>query len=148
MLPSVHDHTLLEYRVSLDHGSVVLRTRRPSTTESVSRDEQSLVFEGCEAHHFNHSSPGSILGHIVEHPLPAFLARVQAELDEGSRKSGWPNWWQSSVPGALNYLGTRSIRAFELTSAYGFSGWVLARSVCVLDARNAAAYARAPKPER
>ena len=138
MLPSVHDHTLLEYRVSLDRASVMLRTRRPGTTESATRGEQSLVFEGCEAHHFRYSSPGSILGHIIEHPLPGFLANVEVELDEGSRVSGWPKWWQSSIPDALNYLGARSIRAFELTSAYGFSGWVLARSVRV-DATNAAA---------
>jgi hypothetical protein len=139
MLPSVHDHTLLEYCVSLDRASVVLHTRRPGIAEPDRPSEQSLIFEGCEAHHFRHSSPGSILGHIVEYPLPAFLANIRAELDEGSRESGWPKWWQASVPAALEYLGARSIRAYELTSAYGFTGWVLARSVRVLDTTRAAA---------
>ena len=139
MLPSVHDHTLMEYCVSLDRASVVLRTSRPAGMEPASRSQQSVVFEGCEAHHFRHSSPGSILGEIIECPLPAFLENIQAELDKGSRESGWPKWWQASVSDALNYLGARSIRAFEITSAYGFSGWVLARSCRVMEAPNAAA---------
>jgi hypothetical protein len=139
MPPSIHDHTLLEYCVSLERSSVVLRTRRPGAAEAASGSEQSLVFEACEGHHFRHSSPGSILGHIIKHPLPAFLQSIQTELEEGYRQSGWPNWWQASVPDALNYLGARSIKAFELTSAYGFSGWVLARSVRVLETASAAA---------
>ncbi len=135
MLPSVHDHTLLEYSVSLERATIAMRTRPSRFGEDV----RLLVFEACEAHHFKHVSEGSILGHIVEHSLPAFVAAVEAELNEGFHESGWPAWWRGSISDAIGYLNAREIRAFEITSAYGFSGWVLARSVRASGCADAAA---------
>ena len=130
MLPSVHDHTLLGYRVSLEHGEVALRTIPDQRASSEPVSAREIIFEGCTAHFFEHPVEGSILGHIIELPLEAFVSAQAAQFEAGFSAGGWPAWWRGSVAEAIAFLRSGEQRAFEITSAYGFSGWVVARSVC------------------
>ena len=135
MLPSVHDHSLIEYRVHLRARQVTLITR-PEATRSSSADQAAFtvdavatVFEGLEAHPFERVAAGVILSEIAEPPLGHFLSEHEREFTEGHRLVGAPSWWRGTLAAAEVYLRDRGTRVFEIHSSYGFSGWVLASSV-------------------
>jgi hypothetical protein len=129
MLPSIHDHSLIEYRVNLSERQVTLITLPEQARSQPGMDPVVTVFDGLEGHHFERVSSGVIFSDIFELPLPAFLQEHQDEFTEGHRLVGAPGWWQGSVLAAEVYLKSRGARAFEIDSSYGFSGWVLAASV-------------------
>ena len=128
-LPSIHDHTLLSYRVSLNAGEIALCTTpdSPSCLEPVGFRE--VIFEGCEAHYFQYAITGTILGWLIEIPLDRFINEHGAQFDDGFRQGAWPSWWRGSAIQALSYLSKRDQHVFEISSSYGFDGWVIARSV-------------------
>jgi len=133
MLPSIHDHTLLGYRVSLEHEEIALRTipdQRASTGPASARE---IVFEGSTAHFFEHAMEGSILGHLVEWSLEAFVFAHTSQFAAGYSAAGWPAWWRGSVEDAVAFLQANHQHAFEITSSYGFSGWILAKSIRATD---------------
>jgi hypothetical protein len=128
-LPNIHDHSLLEYRVDLANRQITLITL-PEEARSLPNIKPLLtVFEGREGHHFDRVSSGVIFLDIEEIPLPEFLKAHEIELDEGSKSVGAPPWWGGSVEKAGAYLAGRNVRAFEINSSFGFSGWVLATQV-------------------
>ena len=129
MLPSIHDHTLLGYRVLLGDAEVVLRTMPDQRASQEPGFPREIIFGGCAAHHFENASEGTILGWLLEVPLEKFIFERAALFDEGYRRSGWPPWWRGSVQGALEHLKQRRIHAYEITSSYGLYGWVMAASV-------------------
>ena len=119
------DYNLASYSVLCDRSEIRLLAQRsfpgkPRTTE--------IVFSGVVAYHFEHDNFGTILGHIIERPLDAFLHQHAAQLTDGSRQSGWAQFWSGSVADALAHLQASSVHAFELISSYGLRGWVLART--------------------
>jgi hypothetical protein len=129
MLPSIHDHSLIEYRVNLSDRQVTLITLPEEARSRPGIDPVVTVFEGLEGHHFERVSSGVIFLDISELLLSEFLLEREAELAEGHRLVGAPGWWQGTVSAAEAYLNSRGARAFEIDSSYGFSGWVLAASV-------------------
>ncbi len=129
VLPDIHDHGLLGYHVSFDQGEIGLRTMPDQRESSEPGTARAVVFEGCVAHHFERADYGTILSDISEVPLERFVSEHAMQFDAGHRASGWPSWWRGSVPEALAYLRQEQITAFEIESSYGFSGWILARSV-------------------
>jgi len=132
MLPSLHDHHLLGYVVS--EGCLTLET----IPSGFNRTPQLTIFEGCEAYHFPHAEPGAVLGHIVSSDLMSFLQNHSAEFEDGFTQCGWPSWWRGSIEEAYAYLQKRGVSALEITSAVGFSGWVLAATVTTTGSSNAA----------
>jgi hypothetical protein len=129
MLPSVHDHSLLEYRVDLINSRIVLITLPEAARTQADVRPVQTVFEGREAHHFDAVSTGAILFDIDEASLSEFLASHRDEFDKGHKSVGAPSWWRGTVAEALAYLTARGVRAFEISSSYGFSGWVLATEI-------------------
>ena len=129
MRPSIHDHSLIEYRVHLSDRQVTLITLPEEGRFRPGIDPVVTVFEGLEGHHFERVSSGVIFLDISEIPLPEFLRERETELAEGHRLVGAPDWWQGSVSAAEAYLTSRGAHAFEIASSCGFSGWVLAASV-------------------
>jgi hypothetical protein len=45
--------------------------------------------------------------------------------------SGAPGPWASDLDSARSTLHAKGIRAFELSSSYGLSGWILTKQVAV-----------------
>jgi hypothetical protein len=87
------------------------------------------VFEGHEGHYFDTVSSGVIFLDIEEVSLSDFLKDHEGELDASSTSVGAPPWWGGSLESAHAYLAGRNVRAFEINSSYGFSGWVLTMQV-------------------
>jgi hypothetical protein len=128
-LPNIHDHSLLEYRVDLANRRITLITLPESARLSSKVPPVRTVFEGREGHHFSQVSSGVIFLDIEEAPLAEFLVTHEIELDEGFRSVGAPSWWGGSIEKGSAYLIAGNVRAFEINSSYGFSGWVLATQV-------------------
>jgi hypothetical protein len=128
-LPNIHDHSLLEYRVDLANRRITLVTLPEAARTQPNVRPLMTMFEGREGHHFDRVSSGVIFLDIEEIALPEFLKNHEAELEEGSKAIGAPPWWRGSVAEAETYLVGRGVRAFEIHSSYGFSGWVLATRV-------------------
>jgi hypothetical protein len=133
VLPNIHDHSLLEYRVDLANHRISLITLPEKAGSLPDTPPVVTVFEGIEGHHFDRVSSGVIFFDIEETPLSEFLEEHETELSEGHKSVGAPSWWTGSIESALEYLVARKVRAFELSSSYGFSGWVLATLVRRLD---------------
>lgn len=129
MRPSIHDHSLIEYRVNLLESRVTLITRPPAENSNSARGWVATMFEGLEAHHFERVSSGAILLDIEEPPLADFLQSHEHEFAEGHRRDGAPSWWRGTAAAAEDYLRERGARAFEIASSYGFAGWILAAHV-------------------
>jgi hypothetical protein len=128
-LPSIHDHSLLEYRVDLANRRITLTTLPEKARSRPNIEPLSTVFEGREGHHFDAVSSGVIFSDIEEIPLAEFIKSHQIEFDATSKLVGAPAWWRGSTDEAEAYLAARHVHAFEINSSYGFSGWVLATEV-------------------
>lgn len=118
------DYCLAGYSVQSEPAEIRLRAERchpgkPRVTE--------IVFTGVEAYHFEHNNFGTILGHIIELPLPLFIEEQAESFRRGWHQSGWPSFWRNSVPDAIAFLESASVHAFELSSSIGMIGWILAR---------------------
>ena len=127
-LPNIHDHSLLEYRVDLANRRVTLITVPELARIKPGNPALETIFDGVEGHHFGPVAAGVIFLDIEEAPLAEFLRAHEIQLDEGSKSVGAPAWWKGSVSVAQNYLTERKVHAFEISSSYGFDGWILAVS--------------------
>jgi hypothetical protein len=136
-LPNIHDHSLLEYRVDLADRQVTLITLPESARTNPGSKALETVFSGMESHHFGPVAAGVIFLDIEEAPLSNFLPAHELEFNEGVKTVGAPAWWRGSVSQAEKYLAERDVHAFEISSSYGFDGWVLAVSVRQIIAKRA-----------
>jgi hypothetical protein len=128
-LPNIHDHSLLEYRVDLANRRITFITLPEEARSQPDVKPLHTMFEGREGHHFDAVSSGVIFLDIEEIPLREFLRSRQTEFDETFKMVGAPSWWRGSAEQAEKYLTAKSVRAFQINSSYGFSGWVLASHV-------------------
>jgi len=134
MSAPIGDYFLARYCIDCKQAEIRLHAEKPLADTDVCHATE-IIFSGVEGHHFEFDNFGTILGHIVEIPLESFVGQRAGQFRDGWRQSGWPNFWRDSVVEAIAYLRGKSIRAFELTSACGMQGWVLARE-CKTQAAN------------
>ena len=64
MLPHLHDHGLIEYRVNLPDRQVTFITRPAAPRSASAAGAVATVFDGLEAHHFERVSSGVILSDL------------------------------------------------------------------------------------
>jgi len=69
--------------------------------------------------------------------MAAFVSEYRGELAESYRMSGAPGTWASDLDAAPRVLSEQGVQAFVLSSSYGLSGWVLARTAFVVPAKTA-----------
>lgn len=131
------DYQLISYIVRCDRTEIRLYAKRrhwhgePMVTE--------IFFSGVEAYYFEHDNFGTILTDILESPLEAFLEQRTEQFQKGYHQSGWPRFWKLLAPEAyLLYLRERSAHAYEVFSAYGMWGWVLAREMTTSECKEPA----------
>jgi hypothetical protein len=87
-----------------------------------------ILFKQVVAYRFEADDMHAILGWILETPLEQFL-RQQAQFFETDYiHSAKPRFWNGSIEAALGNLQASSTKAYELVSAYGMGGWILAAS--------------------
>jgi hypothetical protein len=127
--PSVHDYHVVGYEVDGDAKRIVLHTAYRYPGIALKRTD--VVFEGVEAYVFRYDS-GCIVLDIEELPLEDTMREHWDEFEAGSRKAGWPEFWQddpAKTRQKVSALARDGVRWFELTSSIGMQGWVMCRTV-------------------
>jgi hypothetical protein len=120
------DYLLVSYEVDCQLASIRLVARSATSPPC----ETELVFAGVAAYQFESDAFRTVLGQVIEQPVGALVERLAERFRAGWAADGWPRFWGAhpSAADAGAHLASEGVRAFELTSAIGMHGWVLARS--------------------
>jgi len=85
-----------------------------------------LFFTGVVAYHFNNSCFGTILQSVVPIPTELFITNNQQQFNQIVKQGGSLRFWNDSTSSAIGYFQKHSLQAFEVVSAIGLDGWVVA----------------------
>lgn len=121
---SIHDNRVVSYEVDADRRRIVLHTRFEEREPKESTD---LVFEGVLAYHLENDNFSNILLGVYEIPVAQLVERERSRFEEGFQYA-WPGPWNVSPQASIDHLQSKGARAFEIQSAYGLAGWVVAES--------------------
>ena len=122
---SVHDNSVVAYEVLAKEKKIVLHT------ECDSHELTDIVFEEVLAYDFENDLFGTIIFDVKEVDLSVLL-KEKAAMFEGGWRYGWPRGWERDKEDIEVFVRRLKMRAFELSSSYGMSGWVLARRMSKL----------------
>lgn len=130
MTLSIHDNLLVSYEVQCEKRTISLRTEY--RVENKPTEFTTVVFEGVKGYHFENDAFGNIIFDVENVSIERFLKEHGAELLESNRMAGTPGRWVKDLDSAPGYLHEQGIRAFELSSSLGLSGWVLAKEISII----------------
>jgi len=120
----VHDSLVYAVLVECERRIVTLFTAYPHWEPTELTD---VVFTGVLAHHFRHVLEGNILDEIVAVEVNAFVGEHAGDFDRAS-KWGWPPDY-TAADAFRESLRVGGFQPYEISSSYGMSGWVIARSL-------------------
>jgi len=120
---SVHDNRLIAYHVLAKECRIVLETE---FRDRAPHEYTDVVFEDVLAYHFENDLFGTIIFDIEEVDLNALL-KEHAQMFELGWRQGWPRGWDSRKEDIESFTQRLEVRAFDLSSSYGMSGWVIAK---------------------
>ena len=120
---SVHDNSVVAYEVLAKEKKIVLHTE---CLDRESHEFTDIVFEEVLAYDFENDLFGTIIFDVKEVDLSVLL-KEKAAMFEGGWRHGWPRGWERDKEDIEVFVRRLEMRAFELSSSYGMSGWVLAR---------------------
>lgn len=123
----IHDNIITAYQVDFEEERLILKTKY---CEGSAHELTDVIFSGYFAHTFIHAFKGSILLDIEERSMERFW-ESEGELLEANRSYAWPIWYQTkhTKEELTDFLQENDYRIFEISSAYGLSGWVLSRNM-------------------
>jgi hypothetical protein len=120
-----HDYHLDSYEV-FDRGeSITFNLVYGYSGEET--DKSTVNFKGVSLYHIINTS-GAIITDIVEISLESLLSEVSNEITEWSRMYRIRNW-KSAIASYLLHLQSNSFKAWEITSAIGFYGFIIAKEI-------------------
>ncbi len=126
---SIHDNIL--YGVTVVSGAYLSRSYsiRLHTAFLDLRpfEYTDIEFSGVVAHHFGCELPNSILFDIEETELER-IYNDHRDLFERLKNYGWPFPYKTEDD-LIASLKTDRIKAFTISSSYGFEGWIWAEQV-------------------
>jgi hypothetical protein len=131
-LPSLHDNFLVSYEVNCEIRQIKLRAK-PDPRDPAKREVQprTIIFNGVEGYQFENDNFGNIIFSLRKIPVERLIAERGAQIAESYRMAGAPNSWAADLASAAQALTAMGIQAFDLSSSYGLSGWVLAKEALV-----------------
>ena len=91
------------------------------------RDESILKFKGVALYHFVHSD-GAIITDVEEVPVDLLLDEKSDFISARGKSSGVRHWRQS-LDEYRQYLNEHGYKAWKISSAIGFDGFVIAQSL-------------------
>jgi hypothetical protein len=133
MLPSFHDDFIVSYEVNCEARQIKLYTKRDPRAPPTSGEQpiRVIVFTGVEGYQFENDNFGNIIFSLEAIPVAQLLTRYGPRIAESYRMAGDPGSWAANLESAPQLLMAMGIQAFNLSSSYGLSGWVLAKEVLV-----------------
>jgi len=120
---SVHDNHLVAYTVHAKEKKIVFHTE---FHERKPHEFTDVIFDDVLAYHFENDLFGTIIFDIKEVDLTVLL-KDHAMMFEAGWRYGWPRGWQKEKEDIATYVKRLDLRAFEVASSYGMSGWVIAK---------------------
>ena len=120
-----HDFHLSGYSVRDFGGEIVLHLIYDYPPQPP--EESHIRFGDVEFYHFVHTG-GAIILDIAEIPLSEFITRFADRLAEWDRQHGVSRW-HSDRTRHQAALASESFRAWEISSAVGFAGVVIAKTI-------------------
>jgi hypothetical protein len=120
-----HDFHLSGYDVRKFGGEIVLHLIYDHPPQPA--EESHICFRDVEFYHFVHTG-GAIILDIEQIPLSEFVDRFADRLAEWDRQHGVSHW-DSDRARYKAALDSESLRAWEISSAVGFSGLVIAKTI-------------------
>ena len=120
-----HDYHLESYKVSERGEKIEFNLVYGYPGEET--DDSQINFFGVALYHFINSH-GTIITDIEEVPLEAHILSMATELAEWRRMYG-VKYWESDISSYINKLNSMGLRAWEITSAIGFYGFIIAKEV-------------------
>jgi hypothetical protein len=132
MLPSLHDNFLASYEVNCETRQIKLYTK-PDPRDPARREvrPRTIVFNGVEGYQFENDAFGNIIFSLSAIPVEQLLADHGSRIAESHRMAGAPGPWAADLASAAQALTAMGIQAFDLSSSYGLSGWILAKEALV-----------------
>ena len=121
---SVHDNRIVAYEVDGESRRITLHTRFDDVSPPEHTD---VIFDGVLAYYLEGDNFGNIILSVAQVGL-AYVVRENANLFEEGRKYAWPDVWNESEEACLRHFESHGAKAFEITSAYGMGGWVVANT--------------------
>ena len=122
---SVHDNHLVAYTVFSEERKIVIQTVYLHKVPSEFTD---VIFEDVLAYRFEHDLFGNIIFDVCEMDLAVLTDTHAAEFEAGWWH-GWPWGWEKNKESVLSYFQRLEVKAFELSSSYGMTGWVVAKQM-------------------
>jgi hypothetical protein len=130
-----HDNHLVGYTVDGRNRRIVLHTEDVHGQNPPPRLD--VVFENVEFYQFPRAALVSIVFGIEERALRQALEELRGELDESYRQCGWPDGWRHEPEmreARVRQLEAGGFRFFDITSSFGFEGWIVAERFTYVDA--------------
>ncbi|MCV6638220.1 hypothetical protein [Candidatus Albibeggiatoa sp. nov. NOAA] len=120
-----HDYQLEGYSV-LDRGKTI-NLHLVYDYEDRDIDNSYISFSDVVLYHFIHTYEAIIID-IEEIPLSEYLHSIAEELTEWRKWHGL-KYWESDLTTYITKLESMNLRAWEITSAIGFYGFIIAKEI-------------------
>ena len=126
MIPSLHDNFLVSYEVDCELREIKLRVRRADWAEEPLA--RIIEFTGVQGYHFRNDAFGNVVFSLEKITLDLFFSEHSSEIAESYHLAGAPGPWAGDMNSAQQKLADMDVKAFVLSSSYGLSGWLLAKT--------------------
>jgi hypothetical protein len=130
-LPSLHDDFIVSYEVNCETRQIKLHAKRDPRIPAGDKERTTISFNGVEGYQFENDNFGNIIFSLRRIPVEQLIAERGAQIAESYRMAGAPNSWAADLASAAQALAAMGIQAFDLSSSYGLSGWILAKEALV-----------------
>lgn len=124
MLPSLHDHYIVSYKVECEFRRIILETRR-TLDEPLSA---LLIFTGVEGYSLINDAFGNIVSSLSVVSAQKIIAQFRDKIVASYFLAGAPGPWAADIIAAGQHLTAKGVKGYILESTYGLSGWVLAEN--------------------
>lgn len=127
MTISVHDNRLVSYTVNDGTKTILFETVFEG---KISNEFTNISFSNVSAYFFEHHSLeiGTIFFDIKEIAVEIILESDWEKFEEG-RKWMWPGLWADTKQTAKAYFEKNAVKAYDISSSCGLSGWILAQDM-------------------
>lgn len=130
---NVHDNFVYSYAVLCEDRRIILFTHFRDNGADEFTD---ATFDGVLVHFFQTSLSGNILFGIYEVSAES-VVRDDADLFARQKDFWWPEIKYTNLDDLIRILNERGIRGYEIHSSLGLSGWVLAKSMTLIERQKA-----------
>ena len=132
MLPSLHDNFLTSYEVNCETRQIKLHAK-PDPRDPAKSEQQprTIVFDGVEGYQFENDAFGNIIFSLEAVSIERVFADYGPRIVESYRPAGAPGPWADDLASATQLLKEKGVQGYVISSSYGLSGWILARSAQV-----------------